>query len=146
MHAKTALPCAWALGTLVVLTGCASRGSSTTHPLDRPVAPSLVASTRPPALRAPSPPSVLLLDAHHAAAPAHRAVPLQRDVTVQPALAAPVLRTQARPAPCALPPELSVRRPLPRAAAGTFDVPALIEQARRRGCRRDEPSPCAGGT
>ena len=140
------------LGSVLLLAGCASRGHSTTHPIDLPVAPSVVASARPPALRTPSPPSVVLLrmgtPGETGAAP--RSVPLGRGETVQPALAAPVLRTRTRPAPCALTPELTVRRPVPRAAAADYDVPTLFEQARLRSRVRAQPDAeagaCVGGT
>ena len=152
MHAKTALPCAWALGSVLLLAGCASRGHSTTHPLDVPIAPSVVASARPPAWRTPSPPSVVLLriGSPGETGASLRSVPLGRGETVQPALAAPALRARPRPAPCVLTPELMVRRPVPRAAAADYDVPTLFEQAcrRTRACAQPdaETGACAGGT
>lgn len=150
MHAKTALPCAWALGSVLLLAGCASRGHSTTHPLDLLVAPSVVASARPPAWRTPSPPSVVLLRTPGETSASLRSIPLGRGETVQPALAAPTLRARPRPAPCALTPELMVRRPAPRAAAADYDVPILFEQARLRSRARAQPDAevgaCAGGT
>lgn len=132
MHAKTALPCAWALGTVLVLTGCASRGPTTTHPLDLPVALAVVQSDGPPAVRAPSSPSVLLLRPGCRSEDDPRAVPLGHEETVQPGLSAPTLRADPRPAPCALTPELTARRPLLR-TRGVLRRPI-------------DTGPCVGGT
>jgi hypothetical protein len=114
-------------------------------------APTYLAPTyRAPATTAarvapPAPPSMELLGSRGPTSNAgrNRVVPVSRSGLVQPAVAAPVLRTSARPAvatPAVAPPSATRSRP----AATPCDVRSLFKA--QPVCRPTRPSACPGGT
>ena len=155
MRTLTAL----ALGTLVVLTGCATRRlgdevRTTRYAMPpsrvisrRPVpAPSSSAVRAPAAQRAadtvsadlpepPTPPSMALLRASRPTAAtrsdtgAHQPVPINRSGLVQPAIAAPVQRTRAAPAMAPTPAPCAVT-PAPCAAPPRVRAPSPCTDVR----------------
>jgi len=155
MRMMTAL----AVGSLVVLTGCATRQlSSRSLPPPRVVttrtAPAATpATTRPVAVHerktaatVPAPPSMELVRGQRpgAASMTDRVVPVSRPGRVQPAVAAPVVRSgAAAPAPAVpavAPPAATRSRPAP---ASPCDTQGLFKP---RTCAPIPVSACPGGT
>ena len=128
MHARSALPCAWALGAVVALTGCATRALSPDISGDTLLLAGPAVAGPPETCALDAPPLPPSLEALRPAAPS---IPVGRVSTVQPAIAAP----------CALPPDMSSHA---RAGSSTYDLPALHAQAVRR--RDARAADCPGGT